>query len=56
MPYIPVCVYDRPPPLVFIGKSPPGAVRWPATNGPPSPGWQKPSASSAMIGTIVKAS
>src|SRR5207244_8594688 len=56
MPYIPVCGYERPPPLVFIGNAPPGAVRWPATNGPPSPGLQKPSASSAMIGTMVKAS
>src|SRR5439155_1130217 len=27
MPYIPVCVYDRPPPLVFIGKSPPWVTR-----------------------------
>ena len=28
MPYMPVWQWDRPPPLVFIGKSPPGAVRW----------------------------
>src|SRR5207253_2478507 len=45
MPYIPLCVYESPPPLVFIGKEPPGAVRWPETNAPPSPSLQKPSAS-----------
>ena len=45
MPYIPGWVYDRPPPLVFSGKSPPGAVRWPRTKSGPSPRPQKPSAS-----------
>src|SRR5262249_47656000 len=29
MPYMPLWVYDRPPPLVFMGKAPPGAVRPP---------------------------
>ena len=45
MPYMPGCVYESPPPFVFIGKSPPGAVRWFATKGPPSPFLQKPSSS-----------
>ena len=26
MPYIPGCVYESPPPLVFIGSEPPGAA------------------------------
>ena len=56
MPYIPLWVYDSPPPLVFIGNGPPGAVRPPDTNGPPSPGLQKPVASSPITGTIVNAS
>src|SRR2546426_9090612 len=56
MPYMPLCVYESPPPVVFIGKEPPGAGRWPGTNAPPSPSLQKPSASRAMIGTMVKAS
>src|SRR5262249_56868650 len=56
MPYMPVWVYESPPPLVFMGKAPPGAVRPPATNAPPSPGLQNPVASRPITGTIVNAS
>ena len=42
MPYIPVCVYDKPPPLVLIGSDPPG-VDFPfSKNATPSPGFAKP--------------
>ena len=37
MPYMPLCVYESPPPFVFNGNGPPGAVRPPETKGPPSP-------------------
>ena len=30
MPYMPECIYDNPPPLVFNGNFPPGAVLRPA--------------------------
>ena len=43
-------------PFVFSGNGPPGAVRPPDTNAPPSPGLQKPVASSPITGTIVNAS
>ena len=33
-----------------MGNAPPGAVRPPETNAPPSPGWQKPVASSPITG------
>ena len=32
MPYIPGCVYDRPPPLVLVGSVPPGPVSVDSTN------------------------
>ena len=56
MPYMPGWLYERPPPFVFIGKSPPGAVRWPLTNAPPSPFAQKPSSSSERSTVYVKES
>ena len=34
MPYMPLWVYESPPPLVFIGNAPPGAVRPPDDEGP----------------------
>src|SRR4051794_19116496 len=42
IPYIPGCVYDRPPPLVFMAKSPPGPRFVDSTNAPPSPFSQNP--------------
>ena len=56
MPYIPVCVYDRPPPLVLIGSDPPG-VDFPfSKNETPSPGFAKPIDSSMIGGPEVNAS
>src|SRR5262249_12539351 len=52
-PSMPVCVYDSPPPLVLIGRSPPGAERPAAKNGPLSPGPTNPSASSPYIGVCA---
>ena len=46
MPYIPVWVYESPPPFVFIGSGPPGAVLPAAMNAPASPRGTKPRSSS----------
>ncbi|MNW14579.1 hypothetical protein D3C71_2128370 [compost metagenome] len=54
--YMPGCVQDRPPPLVFMGKLPPGAMRPPSMNAPPSPFWQKPRSSRNRMGLMVNAS
>ena len=55
-PYIPGCTQDSPPPLVFTASSPPGAMRPPWTNGPPSPLAQKPRSSRNSRVLMVKAS
>ena len=47
---------DRISALPIIGNGPPGAVRPFETNAPPSPGLQKPVASSPITGTMVNAS
>src|SRR6266566_7660548 len=49
MPYIPVWVYESPPPLVLIGSEPPGVERPSWKHCTPSPRLAKPSDSS-MIG------
>ena len=41
IPYIPECMCDSPPPLVFIGSDPPGAVLRSRTKSPASPRSQK---------------
>ena len=48
MPYCPGCVYERPPPLVFVGNEPPGPSLPSSTNAPPSPFAQKPRSSSVQ--------
>src|SRR5207302_3862420 len=45
MPYWPGCVYDSPPPFVFIGSAPPGPSLPSSTNAPPSPLAQNPRSS-----------
>src|SRR5262249_32494435 len=55
-PYMPECVYDRPPPLVLIGNEPPAVDLPSAKQYAPSPGLAKPSDSSMMGGPDVKAS
>jgi hypothetical protein len=56
MPYIPVCVYDSPPPLVLMGSVPPGVERPFSKKATPSPRLARPSASSISGGPEVKAS
>src|SRR5262249_8208330 len=55
-PYMPECVYDRPPPLVLIGNEPPGVDLPSSKKYTPSPGLAKPSDSSMIGGPEVKAS
>src|SRR5699024_8966719 len=55
-PYIPGCQYDNPPPFVFTGNFPPGAMVPSSTNLPPSPFSQKPRSSKNSKTLIVKAS
>src|SRR5215831_666018 len=45
IPYIPVCVYERPPPLVFSGSLPPGSVLPSEMKAPASPRPTKPRSS-----------
>src|SRR6218665_53737 len=54
--YMPGCTHDSPPPLVLTGNAPPGAIRPSATNGPPSPFWQKPRSSRNRMGVMGKKS
>jgi N-methylhydantoinase B len=49
---MPGCTNDRPPPLVFTGSLPPGAIPPSATNEPPSPFLQNPRSSRNRIGRI----
>ena len=45
MPYMPECIYDNPPPLVFNGNFPPGAVLRSAMNAAASPRGTNPRSS-----------
>src|SRR6201999_3373950 len=56
IPYMPECIYDSPPPLVFNGNDPPGAVFRPAMNPAASPFGRNPRSSSPYIGRWAKAS
>src|SRR5882724_1345042 len=53
MPRMPGWLEERPPPSGFTGSAPPRPIRPPAQKAPPSPGAQKPSASSVASTVIV---
>ena len=56
MPYMPLCVYESPPPLVLIGSRPPGVARPSSKKWTPSPRLAMPSDSSMIGGPDVNAS
>ncbi len=56
MPYWPGCVYESPPPFVFIGSAPPGPSLPSSTNAPPSPLAQKPRSSRCSSAVMVNES
>ena len=56
MPYIPLWVYESPPPFVLIGSLPPGVERPSAKKCTPSPRLARPSDSSMSGGPEVNAS
>ncbi len=45
VPYMPECMYERPPPLVLSGSLPPGAALRSAMKAPASPRGTKPKSS-----------
>ena len=53
MPRMPGWFDDSPPPSVLTGSAPPRPMRPSAQNAPPSPGLQKPSASSVASTVMV---